>query len=161
MTFTYAGDPKASDLAEVRFLVSDTDPSRPLLSDAEVTYVIDKWTPLYGSNSLNAAVCAEIIAGKFASEVSVSADGVSVSMSEAQQKYNLLAESLRDQYKQEQAMASPLFDGVLFDLTWDATIKPLVFGTGFMDNYLAGRQDYGDYAPSEYPQYLEPTNPGY
>ena len=161
MTFTYNGNPAASPLEEVRFLVGDTDSTRPLLQDEEIEYVIAKWDPLFGSTTLNAAVCCEVIAGNFAREISVSADGVSVGLSELQAKYDARATSLRDQYKQEAQMASPSFDGVMFDLTWDATIKPLVFGTGFMDNYLAGRQDYGDYAPSEYPQYLEPTNPGY
>lgn len=149
MTFTYNGDPAASDLEEVRFLVGDTDPTRPLLSDEEVQFVIDKWAPLYGSNTLNAAVCCEIISGHFAREVSVSADGVSVAVSELQQKFDSLASSLRDQFKQESQMANPFFSGAMFDLTWDETIKPLKFGLGFMDNYRAGRQDYGDYDPGE------------
>lgn len=156
MTFTYLGDPKASPLAEVRFLVGDTDPARPLLSDAEITYVIDKWDPLFGSATLEAAVCCEVIAGNFAREISISADGVTVGLSELQGKFDARATSLRDQYKQEAQMASPSFDGVMFDLTWDSTIKPLKFGTGFMDNYLAGRQNYGDYDPSEQPGYGYP-----
>ena len=161
MTFTYNGDPAASALAEVRFLVGDTDSTRPLLQDAEIQYVIDKWDPLFGSATLNAAVCCEVIAGNFAREISVSADGVSVGLSELQGKFDARATSLRDQYKQESQMASPSFDGALFDQAWDASIKPLKFGLGFMDNYLAGRQNYGDYDPSEYPGYLEPLTPGY
>lgn len=156
MTFTYTGDPAASDLDEVRFLISDTDSTRVLLTDEEIAYVVNKWAPLYGSNTLNAAVCCEIIAGKYAGEVSVSADGVTVGLSELQGKYEQLATSLRDQYKSEQAMASPTFEAALFDAEWDETIKPLKFGLGFMDNYLAGRQNYGDYDPSEQPGYGYP-----
>lgn len=92
-----------------------------------------------------------MIAGNYAREISISADGVTVGLSELQAKFDLRASSLRDQYKQEAQMASPSFDGVMFDLSWDESIKPLKFGTGFMDNYLAGRQNYGDYDPSERP----------
>jgi hypothetical protein len=77
VTFTYGGDPAASPLEEIRFLVGDTDSTRPLLSDEEIDYVIAKWDPLYGSTTLNAAVCCEVIAGHYAREISVSADGVS------------------------------------------------------------------------------------
>lgn len=156
MTFTYTGDPASSALEEVRFLVGDTDSTRPLLSDEEIQYAIDKWDPLYGSNILTAAVCCEIIAGHFAREVSVSADGVSVSVGELQGKYEMLATSLRDQFKSESQMANPFFSGVLFDLEWDSSIKPLMFGTGFMDNYQAGRQNYGNYDPGEDPLYGYP-----
>jgi hypothetical protein len=161
MTFTYSGDPAASDKDEVRFLCGDTDSTRPLLSDQEIAFVIGKWAPLYGSNTLNAAVCCEIIAAHYAREVSVSADGVSVGVSELQSKFEAAAVSLRDQYKQEQAMASPTFSGALFDQQWDESIKPLKFGLGFMDNYLAGRQNFGDYDPSEYPSFYPEYYPGY
>jgi hypothetical protein len=161
MTFTYSGDPTSSATDEIRFMISDTDSTRPLLTDEEIAYIHAKWDALYGSTTLEAAVCCEIIAGKFAREVSVSADGVSVGLSELQGKYDALASSLRDQYKSEQAMAEPSFSGALFDLTWDDTIKPLMFGKGFMDNYLAGQQNYGDYDPSEQPGFYPDGTPGY
>lgn len=161
MTFSYSGDPASSDKDEVRFLTGDTDDTRPLLSDEEIGFIVDKWAPLYGSNTLNAAVCCEIIAGHFAREVTVSADGVSVGTSELQGKFEMLATSLRDQYKQEQAMASPTFSGALFDQEWDASIKPLRFGIGFMDNFRAGRQDFGDYDPGQYPVLYPEIYPGY
>lgn len=160
MTFTYGGDPANSALEQVRFLIGDTDSTRPLLNDAEIQYVIDTWDPLFGSTTLNAAVCCEVIAGNYAREISISADGVTVGLSELQGKFDMRATSLRDQYKQEAQMASPSFDGVMFDLAWDESIKPLKFGTGFMDNYLAGRQNYGDYDPSERPGFNE-LAPGY
>jgi hypothetical protein len=161
VTFSYSGDPSASDLDEVRFLISDTNEAEPLLSDEEIAYVIATWNPLYGSNTLTAAVCCEIVAGKFAGSISVSADGVSVALSELQGKYEQLAASLRDQYKQQEALGNPSFSGTLFDDTWDATIKPLTFGKGFMDNYLAGRQNFGDYDPGEMPSYGPETEAWY
>jgi len=161
VTFSYSGDPTDSAKDEIRFMISDTDSSRPLLSDEEIAYVHGKWDVLYGSTTLEAAVCCEIIAGKFAREVNVSADGVSVGLGDLQGKYEMLATSLRDQYKSEQSMAEPAFSGALFDLQWDDTIKPLIFGKGFMDNYEVGRQNYGDYDPSEQPNFYPDGTPGY
>ena len=39
MAWTYAGDPAASNLATVRFLIGDTDTTDQLLNDAEITGV--------------------------------------------------------------------------------------------------------------------------
>ena len=39
MTFTYAGDPGASALASIRFLMGDTDTLDQLLSDEEINWV--------------------------------------------------------------------------------------------------------------------------
>ena len=150
MSWTYSGDPAFSDKDTVRFYISDIDAELPLLQDEDIYFLLDRWMPVYKSTLLTAAVAAEIIAGKFARQVSVNADGVSVGISELQQKYNDLAESLRDQYKMEQ-QGTPLLPGVLYDPVWDPTIKPTRFGVGFTDNYMVGRQDYGDYDPSGFP----------
>lgn len=45
-TFSYSGDPADSDIDRLRFLIMDTDPSKPLFSDKELQYLIDT----YGSN---------------------------------------------------------------------------------------------------------------
>ena len=150
MTWSYSGDPSTSDKDAVRFYISDIDQELPLLQDEDIDFLLKRWMPVYKSLLLTAAVCCEIIAGKFARQVSVNADGVSVGIGELQNKYNELAASLRDQYKMEQ-QGTPLLPGVMYDPTWDPTIKPTRFGVGFTDNYLAGQQDYGDYDPSGYP----------
>lgn len=63
MTATYSGDPSASPLDEVRFLLSDTDTTAPLLSNAEITYLLAQ----NGQNVLIAAIHgAETLAGRFA-----------------------------------------------------------------------------------------------
>ena len=99
-----------------------------------------------------AAMAAEVIAAKFTREVSVSADGVSVGTSELASRYQQLATKLRDQAHEDSAAgAFPDLGGVMFDEYRDLTIKPLRFGIGSMDNYEAGRQDYGDYDPGQYP----------
>jgi hypothetical protein len=150
MSWSYSGDPSTSEKDAVRFYISDTDQELPLLQDEDIKFLLDRWMPIYKSVLLTSAVACEIIAGKFARQVSVNADGVSVGISELQSKYDQLASSLRDQYKMEQ-QGVPLLPGVMYDPVWDPTIKPTRFGIGFTDNYLAGRQDYGDYDPSGYP----------
>lgn len=40
-SFTYSGDPSARPLDQVRFLLQDTDSTDPLLSDAEILYVLN------------------------------------------------------------------------------------------------------------------------
>lgn len=46
MSFSYSGDPAGSQLDECRFLLGDTDESRPILQDEEIDYII----ATYGSN---------------------------------------------------------------------------------------------------------------
>lgn len=150
MTWSYSGSPATSHRDAVRFYIGDIDQNLPLLQDEDIDFLLNKWMPVYESDLLVAAGAAEIVANHFAREVSVSADGVSVSSSELQQKFNDLAMNLREMYKIEQ-IGTPILPGVMWDSTWDPSIKPLRFGIGFTDNYEAGRQDYGDYDPSGYP----------
>lgn len=149
MTWSYSGNPATSHRDAVRFYVGDIDPALQLLQDEDLDFLLDKWLDLYGSDLMVAAGAAEIIANHFAREVSVSADGVSVGSAELQEKYNLLATNLREMYKIEQ-IGTPIVPG-LWDTAYDPSIKVLRFGIGFTDNYLVGRQDYGDYDPGNFP----------
>lgn len=145
MSYTSPAD---SDKDSVRFWVQDTDVNNELLSDAEIEYLLATWLPVRPSVIFVAAVAAEVIAAKFTREVSVSADGVSVQVSDLAAKYQALAAKLRDQAKEDVAAgALPDVGGVLFGEYRDPTIKPLIFGVGFMDNYEVGRANYGDYDP--------------
>jgi len=150
VTWSYSGNPASSTLDTVRFYINDTDETQPLLSNEDIQFLLDLWMPIYKSPLLTSAVAAEVVAGKFARQVSVSADGVSVSVSELQEKYNDLAYNLREMYKLEE-IGTPVLPGIIYDPVWDPTIKPTRFGIGFTDNYLAGRQDYGNYDPDGYP----------
>ena len=99
-----------------------------------------------------ASVAADVLANRFAREVSTSADGVTVALSELQERFQNLATNLREQWKTLlSVMGSADFAGIMLDVeTIDSSIKPLVFGVGFMDNYEAGQQDYGYYSPGDY-----------
>jgi hypothetical protein len=144
MSFSYSGAPSNSDLDEVRFYLGDTDPDDVLLQDEEVQFIIDKWKPVHASNLFNASVCADMISGHFAREVTISADGVSIQMSELQQKFQSLATDLRNQNKLLNASGvSPDVGGIMFGEVYDQSIAPLVWAKQMHDNRRAGRQDYG------------------
>jgi hypothetical protein len=49
MTWTYSGNPGASDLDEVRFLIQDTDSTAQLLSNEELTYLIGAYEDPYSA----------------------------------------------------------------------------------------------------------------
>jgi hypothetical protein len=164
-TWTYSGDPTTSARDELRFWVQDVDSNMPLLSDNELDYLLGA----YQSSRIVyiGAVAATILATKFGTEVSVGADGVNVSVSELSEKWFRIAEQLRDQWKENPGIGIHNPDGSLTDgldptilgpivpqllsQAKDPNIPPLVFGTGHMDNYEAGRQDYGDYQPGSQP----------
>lgn len=159
MTSTYSGDPASSDLDEVRFYLSDTGPDSWYLSDQEITFLIERYFPAYGSLLGVAAMGAEVIAGSLADQVSVSADGVSVSTGELQQRFNDLATSLRDQM--HSAVLSTPVDNVDTGVDWDPSIDALVFGVGFHDNLAAGLQNMGNAGNMGYRPYgYDPNDAG-
>lgn len=142
MTWSYSGDPAASDLDTVRFHLQDTDSDDQLMPDEEIQFVIDQWQPVTGSLVFAAAVCANKLAAKFAREVAVSGDGVSVGVEALQQKYTQMAADLRAEYKEFVGSGgAPTAGGTLFDEAFDSSIKPLSFGKGMHDNHRAGAQD--------------------
>lgn len=151
MSWSYSGDPASSDKDTVRFYTQDTDSAMQMLQDEEIAFLLDQWSGVSGYALFTAAVACEVIAGRFAREIDVSADGVSVSAGQLQQRFNDLASSLRDQYKAQYGNNGPDLTSFMFDLSPDSSIKPLNFGIGFMDNYLAGQENYGNYSPSNRP----------
>jgi len=152
MTWSYSKDPADSDLDAVRFYVQDTDPNDQLISDEEIEFLIAQWTPVYASNIMIASMAAEAIAAKFAREVSYSADGVSVGVNELQTKYDQLALSLRDQYKQFDIGGGPEVGGVMWSDYPDPRIRPTIFSIGMHDNPGAGDQDSGANLTAQIPE---------
>lgn len=143
MTFSYSGDPADSDLDEVRFLLGDTaTPS--LLTDEEIEYLIAKLETTYSDMTAVASYGAEAIATRYAGEVTISADGVSYSGEQLQDKYCKLASDLRAQYERLQARGAEAYAGGtnVWDL-WPRDVVPLNFGIGMHDNIRAGNQRYG------------------
>lgn len=43
MSFSYSGDPSASSLDAMRFLIGDTDKNAPVMQDEEIQYIIDTY----------------------------------------------------------------------------------------------------------------------
>jgi len=147
--WTYSGTPATSLLDETRFWIQDTEISFQLLQDEELDWLLDTYMPTYGNTIAVAAIACEVLAAKFARQVDTSADGVSVSLGQLQQRYNDLAQSLRDQYHElGGANMAEALDQMFSDISV-FEIEPLVFGVGFMDNYRAGQQDYGYYSPGQ------------
>jgi hypothetical protein len=142
MSWSYSKDPADSDLDAVRFYVQDTDTEDQLLSDEEIEFLITQWNPTYGSLIMVASMAAEALAAKFAREVSYSADGVSVGVNELQQKYDALASSLRDQYKQQVLGGGPDVGGIMYSDQPDQSIRPTIWSIGMHDNVRAGSQSY-------------------
>lgn len=141
---TYSGDPASGQVDAIRAMLGDTggdDGQTWILSDAEITYFDSLAWPVFNSALMSAAVCAEIIAGRFAGEVAISADGVSVSGQQLQDKYTALAASLRQLYKTVSAAGGlPIVGGIDRFHVPDPTVRPLNFGIGMHDNYRAGAQ---------------------
>lgn len=159
MTWTYSSDPQASQLDAVRYLTGDVDTERQLITDEEINYMILQWYPLYGTLEWVSAEILDTLAARFAREANYSADGVSVSLAALQQQFATQAVSLRAQH--DRLFVGALVDVGGVDLYEQADpesmgIKPYAFGTGFMDNFFAGRQEYGgrEYSDGQYtPEY--------
>lgn len=143
-TYLGMGDPDTTDVDVVRFTVQDTgDENLWLLADQEYQFLLDTWMPRYDSLTYVAAVAAAHISRKFAGIVSVSADGVSVNVSDLSDRYRQLAADLRDEHKDATIGGQVDISNLLVGYTQDPSIKPLRFGIGLQDNPEAGLQDYG------------------
>lgn len=143
MTWTYAGDPTASPLAELRFIIQDTDTTLQLLSDEELQYLITVWMERFDSITYVGSIAAGVIARKFTGIVSVSADGVSVSTADLSSRYRDMAAALREEYKAAQVGGLVDIANLMVGNTPDHSIRPLRFGVGLHDNPEAGSQDFG------------------
>lgn len=155
--FSYT-DPSASTKDAIRFLIGDTDSTEAFLQDEEIAFLVSKWERKSGGSPyLIAAYACEAIASKLAREVSVSADGQSLSLDGLMDKYQRLAGQLRQQHKDLFVGDSGIYIGGLDPHEQpDPSVRPLAFGTGMHDNYEAGNQDYGDgYAGDEHGQWGE------
>jgi hypothetical protein len=103
--FSYTHDPSNSDVDAVRFLVGDTNSKRPMLDDREVEWAIAQ----YPNQNLAAAVLAESLFGKFASQADISVGPVSKSYSKVAELFKKKADQLRSEACK---MAIPSFPAI-------------------------------------------------
>lgn len=141
---TYSGDPNVSTRDAIRCLVGDIggeSGSSFLLTDAEVDYFDSVVAPVFGDPLMTAAICADILAGRFALEVTIAADGVSIAAEQLQQKFSAMAATLRQTYKTLASVGGyPQAGGIDAFTVPDPTIKAFNFAIGMNDNYRAGSQ---------------------
>lgn len=135
MTFTYSGDPADGDVNQLRFILQDTDPAFPLLTNEELVWLTGAWMPLYDSLTFVASIAAATISRKFTGLVSVSADGVSVNVSELTARYTEMAKALRREYKDSLIGGGPVWNDE----------QPRRFKVGLHDAIEVGMQDFGDF----------------
>ncbi len=101
MAWSYSGKPEASNPKDqVRFLVQDTDQTDQLLSDEEITFLLD----LEGGALKAATKAAETIAAKFARKCDESVGQVKVSFSQKFKQYSELAAKLKTSANIKQAL---------------------------------------------------------
>lgn len=152
--FTYSGDPSTSLRDEVRFLLQDTDTSMQLMTDPELDYLINKWMPLYESAYYVASVAASVVSRKFAGVVSISADGVSVSVGDLSTRYAELSKKLRQEHQESMAFGNVDIANIMVGSELDPSIAALNFEIGQNDNPLAGSQEYGGRRPMGKPEWV-------
>ena len=91
--FTYNGDPAASPVAAVRFLLGDTNSCRVLLDDREIEYALER----QGSDLQAAILLGTALATRFASMADVKIGPISKSYSRVAEMLCKQVEELKDQ----------------------------------------------------------------
>jgi len=104
MSWTYVL-PITAPKDEVRFHSGDTDPSRPLVQDEEIAYVLSKQPNVV----LAAAIVCDGIVGKLSLNTDARVGDVSESSSQAAEAFRKRAADLR---KEAAKLALPIFGGV-------------------------------------------------
>lgn len=121
MAWTYNGDPAASPLATVRFLIGDTDINNQLLQDGEIEYLLtQKGSP----NGAAQQACIALMA-KVAMEVDYDIGPERVNASQRLEAYKSLLKELRASALSASAVPSwddasvyrePIFDIGMHDI---------------------------------------------
>lgn len=93
MAWTYAGDPAASTLAAVRFLIGDTDTNDQQLQDAEINFAIAATSDEYTA----AIFCAQSLAAKYSRLCDTAIESVKVSANQQYDHYKSLIGILKIQ----------------------------------------------------------------
>lgn len=92
MSWSYSGNPSATVLDEVRFLIGDTDTSDQQLSDEEINYSLTETT----QEPIGAAIIsAQALKSKFSRKADKTVGDLRISFSQLVDHYSELVESLR------------------------------------------------------------------
>ena len=102
MTWTYGGDPSASTLAEVRFLIGDTDTDDQQLQDEEINHLLSENN---GEPYAAAVDAAEALVALYARDVSRAVGDLQVLAEARAAHYAGLAERLRKQRRKHSPAA--------------------------------------------------------
>ncbi len=128
---TYSGDPSASDLDAVRFLIGDTGPVSPattpvfLLFNEEINYLLAQYPKVLAA----AAAGADALCAKLARQVDELTGDLQRKCSQKSKQYGELADKLRKQ------ASDPL------------TSLPITFGGGISITDIESREDDDDRFP--------------
>lgn len=146
MTWTYSGNPNASQLDAIRLVIGDTDTNDQLLQDEEIQYMIDT----YGASRHAASESARAIAAKYARLMSRSIGGLSADFSAKYRQYLELADKL--EASEELVPVGPFISGFSRSakeaVETDPDREPIFGRKGGMDNPRANAVD--DFFPYDY-----------
>jgi len=131
MAFTWTGDPSASTIEKIRWLIGDTVEASAKFQDAEITYAYNEEGSIYGA----AALCCEQLATRYADAVSRSLGPLRIDLSDKAEKYKSMAKDFR---RKAYMYAQPYVGGIseakedVFED--DSDLKQPIFDKGMMDN---------------------------
>lgn len=131
----YSGTPSGGVLDAIRFWLQDTaDP--PLLNDQELQYFINYAVGYTADPILLAAGLCTVVMSKYAGEVNVAGDGITVNVEALQDKYRQLQRDLRDTWTELNGNRGLPYAGGMsfFDWVNRWNDKPPLFAIGQHDN---------------------------
>lgn len=126
MAWTYSGNPSASGLDKVRFLIQDTDSADQQLSDAEIKSMLTDAS----QNAYIAAIkCCQALVSKYTRRADKSVGDLSISFSQISKGYASLISTLREQASTSGSLAPAYAGGIsrsdkLIDETDTDLVKP-------------------------------------
>lgn len=124
MTWTYSGDPRATQKDYVRFLCGDTDEQVPMLQDEEIEFLLEE----HKSVTQTAKASCKAIIAKLSREVDYAIGPEKVWASQRVEHYRALLADLSG----SQAKASPSW------ATPGMKQRPALFDIGMHDNRYRG-----------------------
>lgn len=91
MTWTYSGDPSASDRDAVRFEIGDTDTTDQQLSNEEIAFALTKYSSVVGA----AIYCCDALIAKYSRYVNQTVGRVNVAYAQRIAHYQAVIARLR------------------------------------------------------------------